>query len=311
MRIARDGSLQKQTGEQNNAVLPPKSKNVPASKGSRHNAKTCRRISNNEKSNDVESCGNISDSHDHHQNMTIYNYASHTHTHLLLLLIDGVALALIAACTISEAASTWNHFLQDHMQINLVSLSFWIAGCSCQVMGLLFLIGHVISNEISANMERGGMFLLTIGPIFNMVAASLFQCIGNLDPLLHFNKAWLMSEFTELIGIILLDISCYDFLPNRKFMVLIIELAGYSIVALAAILEFDFSHSEADIDPEQHQSFSTILSTSLHYIFVLISPRLAQSFAPLSYIYIRSGYVHWTDVFALFLLGVIAIMDYW
>jgi len=150
------------------------------------------------------------------------------------MLVDGVGLGLIAGCTLLEGRDLWTDYFQEHASANQGSIAFWIAGRSCQVMGLLLLIAHAASLQILAEIESAGMTLLTAGPILNIIACSLFRS----DPELHFCSQWMLTEIIELVGISILDLSL---LNMEHIFVLSAEVVGFSILACAAILEFDFS----------------------------------------------------------------------
>ncbi len=164
----------------------------------------------------------------------------HHHITFTLMIIDAIGLGLIAICTIWEGYQMWGEFYSTNYQYNILVLSAWYAGRAAQTLGLIMLIIDVCGDTIGA-FEAGGMYLLTIGPLINACAAYYFTDIKN-DPLQLLNKKWIATEITELIGIILLDITCIKFADGHKYelLLLFIELLGYFVVALAAFLEYDF-----------------------------------------------------------------------
>ena len=188
---------------------------------------------------------------------------------LLWMLVDGVGLAMIAGCTILEGMDLWNDFFSEHYASNHASMAFWVSGRSCQVLGLLALIAHAATLQIQPELERAGMVLLTAGPILNICACSLFSNTV-ADPYYLFNRAWLSTETIELLGITVLDLSLID---ADHTIVLSAEVAGFSILACAAILDFDFSSGVPEIG-------------------------------------VRLDMVHVSDCFGLFLLTVVAVAQY-
>lgn len=155
----------------------------------------------------------------------------------LWMLVDGVGLAVIAACTILEGVDLWGDFFNEHYSTNREAIAFWISGRTCQVMGLLFLITHAATFQIKPEIEKAGMTLLTAGPILNICACSLFH-VTSIDPYYLFNRQWLVTEIIELIGISILDLSLID---AEHYLVLTAEVVGFAILSCAAILDFDFS----------------------------------------------------------------------
>ena len=65
---------------------------------------------------------------------------AHTHQHstggasmLLWMLVDGVGLAVIAACTILEGFELWADYFNEYAEFNYSALTFWFSGRFCQV----------------------------------------------------------------------------------------------------------------------------------------------------------------------------------
>lgn len=83
--------------------------------------------------------------------------------------------------------------------------------------------------------ETVGMTLITIGPIFNTIAANLF--IARNDPLLLFNKAWRTSEAIEFTGMVTL---CISYIDMGDLMVFFVELVGFLCLCCAATMEFQY-----------------------------------------------------------------------
>ena len=153
----------------------------------------------------------------------------------LWMLVDGIGLALITACTILEAFDMWKHYYRAFWISNSLPLTIWFGGKVSQVVGLLFLLLHAASFQIFPEIERFGMFMLTLGPILNIVSCSLFD--PGSDPYYLFNKRWLTSEVLELVGISILDVSLIDM---EEKIVLFFEVFGFSILCCAAVLDFEY-----------------------------------------------------------------------
>jgi hypothetical protein len=152
------------------------------------------------------------------------------------MLVDGIGLALIAACTILEGIELWNDYFYEYWASNFPSLIFWFSGRTSQVAGLIFLLVHAASFQIFSEIEMYGMLLLTVGPILNLIACSLFD--SGSDPFYLFNKQWLSSELIELLGISILDISLIEM--EEHLFVLFFEVVGFFFLCCAAILDFEY-----------------------------------------------------------------------
>jgi hypothetical protein len=83
------------------------------------------------------------------------------------------------------------------------------------------------------------MMMLTAGPVLNLLSYSYFYT--EVDPLFLFNKRTTCSEILELIGISVLDLSMMD---TKEHYVLLAEVLGFTILAFAAVLDFDFISTE-------------------------------------------------------------------
>jgi hypothetical protein len=153
----------------------------------------------------------------------------------LWMLLDGIGLAIITTATILEGYELWISFFNHYWTLNTGSITLWFTGRTCQIIGLLFLIGYASSFQLFPEVERFGMFLLTLGPIINISACCLFQLSS--DPMGFFNLQWFSSESMELIGITILDISMIDM---EEIYVLIFEILGFIILCGAAMLQFDY-----------------------------------------------------------------------
>ena len=189
-------------------------------------------ISKNKKDDQVISLRN------NHNNVTTVYHNHTTSSTGLWMILDGIGLALIAACTILEGFDLWREYFNEYWDTNSSSLTFWLSGRTSQVIGLIFLLSHAASFQIFPEVERFGMLMLTIGPLLNLTACSLFDS-GN-DPLYLFNKQWLSSETLELVGISLLDVSLIDM---EEAYVLFFEVIGFLILCCAAMLDFEYNNS--------------------------------------------------------------------
>ena len=155
---------------------------------------------------------------------------------LLWMLVDGVGLAIIAACTILEGFQLWNDYFNEYLEFNVPSLTFWFSGRFCQLVGLISLIIHAASMQVFHELELAGMMMLTAGPVLNLCACSIFD--SGEDTSYIFNKQWMTSESLELLGIVVLDISLIE---GPEHLVLSAEIAGFFILACAAVLDFEYT----------------------------------------------------------------------
>ena len=165
---------------------------------------------------------------------------SHSHNSgasmLLWMLVDGVGLAIIAACTILEGFQLWNDYFNEYLEFNVPSLTFWFSGRFCQLVGLISLIIHAASMQVFHELELAGMMMLTAGPLLNLCACSIFD--SGEDTSYIFNKQWMTSESLELLGIVVLDISLIE---GPEHLVLFAEISGFFILACAAVLDFEYT----------------------------------------------------------------------
>jgi len=153
----------------------------------------------------------------------------------ILWILDGIGLAILTACTLLDAFDIWNDFFIEYVSYNASSMSFWLSGRLCQVMGLLLLIGYAASFQLFHEFEIAGMILLTIGPFLNIAACSLFT--SEDDSVFMFNRRWLFAEIMEVLGILVLDISM---IPGWKDVtVLFAEVLGYFVLGIGAVVEVE------------------------------------------------------------------------
>lgn len=155
---------------------------------------------------------------------------------LLWMLVDGIGLAIIAACTILEGFELWKDYFNEYLEYNVPSLTFWFSGRFCQVVGLMSLIIHAASMQVFHELEWAGMLMLTAGPLLNICACSIFD--SGTDVSYVFNKQWMTSESLELLGILVLDLSMIE---GPEHLVLSAEITGFAILACAAILDFEYT----------------------------------------------------------------------
>ena len=158
-------------------------------------------------------------------------HTSHVHTTMnrsnsyafLVMILDGIGLSIITGCTLLQVFNEWQKLHRHHYQYNVLSLSMLICGRICQVMGLLLLIGFAFTMEKYPELEKGGMGMLTVGPIFTAIASAMFDS-GGLDPHALLNKRMVMTELVELSGILFLDLS---FAEASNLLIFLVEIAGY------------------------------------------------------------------------------------
>ncbi len=96
-------------------------------------------------------------------------------------------------------------------------------------------IGHAATFQIFPDIERFGMFLLTIGPLTNM--ASCYSFRHDSIPNFLYNRQWMSTETLEIIGISILDISMIDM---EEHWVLTAEVTGFVVLCHACMLQFDY-----------------------------------------------------------------------
>ena len=219
----------------------------------------------------------------------------------ILMYVDVVGLGLIAICTMYEGYQTWNELYVFNFQVNLFPLAAWYAGRCAQAFALVVLIFHVLGKN-EGMLEAGGMYLLTIGPIINAISAFYFRPVN--DPFHSFkrNSGWIAVEMTELFGIILLDISCLEVPKLYQMHILIVELVGYYVVALAALFEYDFGEG-----PNIFEQNAVSFYASQYFISML---QLFPGWSNL--VNIRVVFTFWRvlDAFGLLLLAIVACWGY-
>jgi hypothetical protein len=154
----------------------------------------------------------------------------------LIMLLDGIGLAIIAGSTLLEGFDLWKDFFNEYWLSNASSLSFWFSGRTCQIIGLIILIAHAASFQVFHEVERYGMFMLTIGPILNLFSCSSFD--SGMDSSYLYNKTWCTTELIELLGIVILDISLIEM---NEFWVFISEVTGFFFLCCAAVVEVEYS----------------------------------------------------------------------
>lgn len=153
----------------------------------------------------------------------------------IIWILDGIGLAILTACTLLDAFDIWNDFFIEYLSFNASSMSFWLSGRLCQIVGLLLLIGYAASFQLFHEFEVSGMLLLTVGPLLNMIACSLFT--SEDDSAFMFNRRWLFAETMELVGILILDVSMF---PGwNDIAVLCAEVLGFFILGIGAVVEVE------------------------------------------------------------------------
>jgi len=202
----------------------------------------------------------------------VHKHPTHSHSSgqqlFLWMLLDGIGLAIIAGCTILEGGSLWKDYFSEHVHQNTGSICFWVSGRSCQVLGLILLILHAATMQVQPQVERSGMILLTVGPLLNICGCSLFS--DPADPYFLYNRQWMATELIELVGISVLDLSLLD---AEHLVILSAEVAGFSILACAAVLDFDFSNGSP---PEVGLKMDMIHLSDCFGLFLLTLVAVAQ-----------------------------------
>ena len=114
------------------------------------------------------------------------------------------------------------------------------------------------------------------GYLFSLIELIILYCVlpyrmmfdSGLDPTHFYNKQWLATEVIEIAGMMTL---CLSYIDANRFVILFIELVGFSLLACAAMLT-------VNLYPDR------------------ILPEII----------IRNDYIHVLDSFGLFLLGVVS-----
>jgi len=122
--------------------------------------------------------------------------------------------------------------------------------------------------QVQPQLERSGMILLTVGPLLNICGCSLFS--DPADPYYLYNRQWMATELIELVGISVLDLSLLD---AEHLVILFAEVAGFSILACAAVLDFDFSSGSL---PDVGLKIDMIHLSDCFGLFLLTLVALAQ-----------------------------------
>lgn len=185
------------------------------------------------------------------------------------LVIDGIGLGIILVCTIFEGLEEWDETYSLKFHDNISATVFWCSGISNAIMGLLLLIINAASFESIPRFEYIGMTLLTIAPLFNMIACvlSTFSKTADDESLID-NKRWVVSEMMELIGMLLLDLSYREELFGELGM-LIVEIIGFIVLSCAAVLECQFD-SVSDMTPAFVLRIDHIRGSDCFGLFLLI-----------------------------------------
>mmetsp|Transcript_32743 Transcript_32743/g.55207 ORF Transcript_32743/g.55207 Transcript_32743/m.55207 type:complete len:430 (+) Transcript_32743:167-1456(+) len=163
---------------------------------------------------------------------------SHSRSHSLfglLMILDGIGLAIVAGATILEGVRYWHDYYHLFWDTQTTCLLFWFGGRTFQVVGLMFLIAFAASFQMFPIIEYIGMFLITAGPVLNIIASYTFR--DPADPDLLFNREWRSNELLELTGMLILDLSYVDM---EEFFVFLTEALGFFTLSLAATAEFDY-----------------------------------------------------------------------
>jgi hypothetical protein len=96
---------------------------------------------NNHDSIIIDNCSVVTSSSNNNNNVN--NINSHS-SDLLWMLVDGIGLAIVAGATIMEGVHLWKEFFHSFWNTyNNISIIFWLLGRSCQVFGIVILIGNL------------------------------------------------------------------------------------------------------------------------------------------------------------------------
>jgi len=150
--------------------------------------------------------------------------------HMGVMLIDGIGLGMIAVCTVFEGIEDYFDALAGSSKENPETMLFFVAGLILATFGLLFLIFHAASFEAVHDFEYIGMAMLTVAPLVNMCAWTMFD--SGLDPTHFYNRQWLATEVIEVTGMTTL---CISFIDADRYVVLVIELVGFAVLMIAAM----------------------------------------------------------------------------
>ena len=161
---------------------------------------------------------------------------------LLWIIVDGVGLAIIAACTLFDGYHEWRDTFQYHYEENYQCLTLWLVGRITQVVALVSLMIYAASLNSFPILEVLGMSMLTAGPMMCISASLLFDT--EHDPSLgdHFGIEWFLEEALELAGILFLDLS-YRKMSNE--LELLAEVVGFVLLGCAALCDFSFPEQGA------------------------------------------------------------------
>lgn len=122
-----------------------------------------------------------------------------------------------------------------------------------------------------------GMAMLTFAPLVNTLA---WCCLHEQDPAHLELEEYLSTEFIEFLGMFLVCCSYW----NQDIASTYFELTGYTVLSCAALWDVSYPLTAKSAQFSLHP---------FHFRVV-----------------IRSGLVHWSEAFGLFLLGVVAIGKY-
>lgn len=186
--------------------------------------------------------------------------------------VDGVGLAIIAACTLFDAFHEWRDTFQYHYEENYQCLTLWVTGRVVQVLALLLLMTYAASLNTYPILEVLGMSLLTAGPMMCMSASLLFNTEHDASLGDNFGIEWFLEEALELSGILFLDLS-YKKMSNE--LELAAEVLGFFLLGCAAILDFNFKASNA-IFPEVSYRFDMIHGSDAFGLILLTMVGIAD-----------------------------------
>lgn len=138
-------------------------------------------------------------------------------------------------CTFFEGVEDWHDGLRGGLESSPETVLFWVCGLLLAIFGLFFLIFHAAAFETVPDFEHVGMAMLTSAPLVNMCAWSMFD--SGMDPTHFYNKQWMATEVIEWAGMTTL---CISYIDADRYTLLVIELAGFFLLACAAMLNVIF-----------------------------------------------------------------------
>ena len=209
----------------------------------------------------------------------------------------------------------WYDFFNEYAAFNTAAMCCLASGHVLQFLGLFYLIIYNATFHVLPEFESYGMVFLTVGPLVNMCACSLFttnvpsttvsatmsgltghgSTASFATSSYNFNRRWMVSEIWEFLGICLLNLSMSIHLERHHLQILYCELIGYIFLAFSVILDFNFTTDESvsvsHVSHNQEQEMSS-------YVYPVIELK-------------TDSYIHMTDCLGLCLLVGVSVGQYY